>query len=462
MSRLSHLNLKPIVLSTLVLLVLLTGCGNLESARVQAQKSQSTKTPPAGCSTAATPQNAATAKVAYTVSWEANAQDADNNTGISTLHVSALDVTSGKLLWQKQPTKISAMYQSSLQQLANGVLYIAALGSGQNTPILAVDTRDGHVIWQYAEKQGNVSEMDICSGKIYLLLGQTAVKVLRASDGKSLWSYSDSTAALSSQLIVTEKALYVAEQKMVSPTSVNWALVALGTDHGNVLWKKSYGDQQLPRLSLATNGQDIYVLKQTPIKPSTDLQTPIASIQALSGQSGKVLWTTKMPSNMEQINTSEIGNTLYLNGQDLVSQSQSLLVALNASTGKQLWQRQHSYDQISILNEQDIYAYKGYAMSDASNAKKQICSLDSTTGKERWCIDSIQPSLFSLSTTPQVTLVEETLQPNTMTLVQNIYAVNKQNGKILWKLPWKSSVASAQTLTLVTLVDQQSLKILMP
>ena len=71
-----------------------------------------------------TVKHAEASSVAYTVSWEAVGAEADTNRR-QALHVSALDATSGKLLWQKAPVKISALYQSSVQQVVDGVLYIA-------------------------------------------------------------------------------------------------------------------------------------------------------------------------------------------------------------------------------------------------------------------------------------------------------------------------------------------------
>lgn len=68
---------------------------------------------------------------------------------------------------------------------------------------------------------------------------------------------------------------------------------------------------------------------------------------------------------------------------------------------------------------------------------------------------SLQPSQFSLSATRDMVIVEETLQPSPLTLTQNIYGVRKQDGKILWKLPCKSSSPYVQTLTLVTVMENQ-------
>jgi outer membrane protein assembly factor BamB len=198
------------------------------------------------------------------------------------------------------------------------------------------------------------------------------------------------------------------------------------------------------------------VLKQVQAKPAQDPMTPVASIQALDGKSGQVIWTAHMPPNMEQIRALQVGQTLYLNGQNLVAPNQSLLLALNASNGKPFWQRQHSYNQVTVLNEQDLYGYKGYGPGDDPQGQKQLCSLDGATGRDRWCVESLQPSQFSLGTTRDILLVEETLQPGPMTLIQHIYGISKHDGKILWKLPWKSSSPTVVTLTLVTVVEGQS------
>ncbi len=450
MNYLSRLSLRQILLPTALLICLFAGCGYQSNSTSSASQKQQ-----GSCPTEETMKNTGSNGVVYAVSWDAVATDADNNRGTSTLHVSALDVASGKVLWQKTPAKISAMYQSSLQQVVNGVLYIAAVGS-QNTPVIAVDTRDGHAIWQYEEKQGGVSAMSICAGKVYLHSGTTDVKALRSSDGKVLWSYTENKGFLSQSIIVTTQAVYMVEYQQEGQASILVSVIALGADNGKVLWNKSYGKQQGLGLSLVANGQMVYVINQVKSRPSEDPTMPIASVQSLDAESGKVMWTTKMPPNMEQINVLKANGIIYLNGQNSLSPNQSILVALNVSDGRQLWQRNHSYDQITVLDKQNLYGYKGYAPGDAPQGKKLLCSLDNKTGKDRWCIDSLQPSLFSLSATQDTVIVEEVLQPSPLTLIQNIYGVSKQNGKILWKLPWKSSSASMQTLTLVTVMEKQN------
>jgi outer membrane protein assembly factor BamB len=396
-------------------------------------------------------EKAGASAVAHTVSWDAVAADADNNRGVSSLYVSALDVASGTLLWQVTPAKVSALYRSSLQQLVDGVLYIAG-SSSQNTLVLAVDTRDGHAIWQYTETQGRVSMLTVCAGKVYLLTGDAQITALETSTGQLLWTHSQENTFPS---LVTTQAVYMVEYEPTSLGSISMAVLALGLDDGQVLWRNSFGTQPGARVSLVANESAAYVINQVPSLPSQDPLVPIATVQALDGESGRVLWQANMPPHMEQISVRRVGATLYLNGQFQLDQNQSLLIALQASDGKRLWLRQHAYDQISVLDGQNLYGYKGYASSEMPQGKKLICLLDSTTGMDRWCIDSLQPSLFGLSATHDVVIIEEVLQPGPLTLVQNLYGVSKQDGKMMWKLPWKTSSASVQTLTLVTVVENQ-------
>jgi outer membrane protein assembly factor BamB len=456
--QISRLPTKSILASAMLLMCLLVGCGysgTTANSGSQGQQGPASGTTKGSCPAEKTVKNAEANSVAYTVSWEAVGAEADNNRGVSALHVSALDVTSGKLLWQKAPAKISALYQSSLQQIVDGVLYIAGISS-QSALVLAVDTRDGHAIWQYTEKQGGVSAMSICANKVYLRIGNAEITALRANNGKVLWSHNEQDVSVS-DLVVTTQAAYMVKQQPTGSGSMISSVVALNADNGKVLWSKPYGGQQGSRFSLVANGSAVYRIKQVQSSSSGDpMMAPVSSVQALDGASGKVLWQAKMPPNMEQINVLSVGATIYLNGQYLLNQNQSLLVALNASDGKQLWLRRHSYNQITVLGAQDIYGYQGYAPGDDPQGKKQLCLLDGTTGKDRWCVGSLHPSQFSLSATRDMVIVEETLQPGPLTLIQNIYGVRKQDGKILWKLPWKSSSPSVQTLTLVTVMEKQS------
>lgn len=345
------------------------------------------------------------------------------------------------------------MYQSSQQQLVDGVVYIASQSS-QRSLVLAVDTRDGHALWQHEEQSQGISAIPVCAGKLYLLGDGTKLQALRITDGRVLWSYKDPKSFLMDS-VVTPQAISLLKGQLTSSGNEGVSVIMLGANTGQVLWEKSYSGHPAWSLSLLVHEQKLSVLKQVPAKASGDSLTPIASVQALDGKSGHIIWTASMPPNMEQIRAVQLGTILYLNGQNLRSPTQSLLLALNVSTGKQLWQRQQSYNQITLLGEQDLYGYKGYGPDDDPLGPKQLCSLNGMTGRDQWCVQSLQPSQFSGSSTQDILLVEEVLHPNPMTLVHSIYGIRKHDGKVLWKLPWKSSSPSVVTLTLVTVIEGQ-------
>lgn len=393
--------------------------------------------------------------VVYTVSWEAVAEDADTNQGISALHVSALDTTSGKLLWRKAPAKVSSMYQSSIQEVLDGVLYIAGSGS-HSTLVLAVDTRDGHAIWQHTEKQEGVSAMRLCADTVYLKIGHVEIVALHAANGQVLWCYKEEV-HVSEDFVVTMQAVYLMKWQPTGLGRMRTSVIALDAEHGNVLWSQPYDQPQGSRFSLVANGAAVSLITQVQSSSFSDpMRAPVSHVQALDGANGQVLWQAQMPPDVGPIKVLSVGATIYLNGRDLLNQHQSLLMALSASDGKQLWLCKHHFDQITVLGAQDLYGYQGYAPGADPQGKKRLCLMDGPTGKERWCVDNLKPSPFSLSATQEIAIIEETIQPGPLALIQNLYGIRKHDGTILWKLPWKSSSPSVQTLTLVTVLEQQS------
>jgi hypothetical protein len=262
--------------------------------------------------------------------------------------------------------------------------------------------------------------------------------------------------------VVTTQAVYMVEYQLLSPGTSSVSALALGVGDGKVLWRRSYGTTLDARITLVANGSAAgFVIKQVPSGPAADPFVSIASVQALDVEGEDVLWVAEMPPDMTQIRVLRVGDTLYLNGQYLLDQNQSLLVALQASNGHRLWVRQHSYDQITLLGGQDLYGYAeyGYASSATWQGKKHLCWLDVATGQDRWCVESLRPNLFSLSATPDMVIVGEVLQPDPLTLIHNLYGLSKQDGQMVWKLPWMSSSPSVQTLTLVTVVENQDFQV---
>lgn len=93
----------------MLLLVFLLACGYNGTTGNSGTPGQTSKTLPGSCPQEETKTSAVTDTVVYAVSWDAVAKDADNNQGVSALHVSAVDTSNGKLLWQKAPANVSTL-----------------------------------------------------------------------------------------------------------------------------------------------------------------------------------------------------------------------------------------------------------------------------------------------------------------------------------------------------------------
>ena len=160
------------------------------------------------------------------------------------------------------------------------------------------------------------------------------------------------------------------EYQPTSLGSISLAVLALGVDDGKVVWRKSFGTQPGVWVSLVANESAAYVINQVPSLPSQDPLAPIASVQALDGESGKVLWEANMPPHMGQIYCAE--GWCYSLPERPVSAGPEP-VSPGCLTSEQ-WQaamaRKHTYDQISVLDGQNLYGYKGYASSDMPQWKE--------------------------------------------------------------------------------------------
>ncbi|GHO78996.1 hypothetical protein KSD_67670 [Ktedonobacter sp. SOSP1-85] len=400
--------------------------------------------------------------IQYAVSWDANPQEADNNQGLSRLHVTAFDTSTGHIRWQREPLKVKDMYQSSEQRIVDGVLYITS-SSQHSALLLALDIRDGHLLWQRETEETGFNTMQFCKGTIYQNT-ETTVQALQISNGQVRWSYK--SPAFLSGLVTTSTAVYIVETEInaQSQNGQRRFATALDTAQGKVLWRKAYTTaNDSNTFKLIVTREAVLAINQVASDPSTS--SPITSVQALQPETGKSIWTLPMSMFNQPSSVTALGDTLYLNGQNQLYNPKAhpasephqdmLLMALDAHTGKLRWQREHNYEQFTFLSEQELYAYKGYR-GDGSTTKKTLCALDTATGKDRWCIDSLQPSLFSLSANKDMLIVVETLQPSPLSLQQNLYAINKRDGKILWHHPWQSSAPSLVTLTLCTVGSNQN------
>ncbi|GHO73852.1 hypothetical protein KSD_16230 [Ktedonobacter sp. SOSP1-85] len=454
----------PSYLLLLALCLFLAGCGLTPTS--QTQTPIQVKTSPTSTVRAMPPSPSPQLEpVQYAVSWDVDRQQPYSNQGISSLHVTAFETNTGHILWQHEPLKLKDLYRGSQQRIIDGVLYITSSSVQHVTLNLALDLQDGHVLWEHEYQEMGIKETGnlgiiFCKDTIYQNKEAT-VQAIQARNGQIRWSYKSSTVI--TQLVPTSTAVYLVEtiENQQSQNGSSVFVTALDPADGKALWRKAYptADNNVTFTLVATKGA-VLAINQITLNPIPN--GPIASVQALQPETGQSIWATLMPAYIDRLSVTTFGNILYLNGRNLLYNPKThsyephqgkLLIAFDALTGKLLWQREHNYEGFALLSEQELYAYKGNQDNEAP--KHTICALDTTTGKERWCIDSLRPDLYGMSSNQDTLIVVDTLQSSLHSLQLNLYAINKLDGKILWHQPWQSSAPSLVTFMLATVTPGQ-------
>ncbi len=174
----------------------------------------------------------------------------DNNVSPTVSDLYAYNATTGHLRWQK-----SYNHDTRLTTVSNGILYMIAYSSGDNThtsdyiyvedTIEALSIQNGTLLWKYTASSPNgVSDPAVVNGKVYVTLvnekkNNGGIVALNAATGKIYWT-----------LNLTAKPTYIA------PTVVQDA-IAVGIAGGKVI------------LLHLSNGSSVSTISSVPAQQDT-------------------------------------------------------------------------------------------------------------------------------------------------------------------------------------------------
>jgi outer membrane protein assembly factor BamB len=248
-------------------------------------------------------------------------QDADDS-------VYGLDANSGALLWQHKTPDINQV------QVVNGIVYVDTGNSAHAAYIYAFQPRSGTLLWQYAQGKDDLGSVSVINGRVYAApLAETGndvpepqtITVLDAASGRVLWH------------LAIPASDGFARDGVTEANSVTY----IGTGHGSVYALQAATGQLLWHVSQSTSipgPQDI-----TQVTPVVSGGIVFAGspqhVFAYRAADGKQLWEYSVAINgglefgMQPI---VAGGIVYF----LTSMPRSMLVALRASDGTQLWQGQ--------------------------------------------------------------------------------------------------------------------------
>ncbi|MCC5881981.1 MAG: outer membrane protein assembly factor BamB [Halomonas sp.] len=242
--------------------------------------------------------------------------------------------------------------------LDGGVIFAA----DERGRVMAVDAQSGERRWQTDLDVGVSSGLTAAAGQVYLGTRNGEVLAVNQSDGQVAWR-----SRVPSEVLAAPQP----NQQLLVVQSVDGAVTALDRRTGQERWVHTTNE---PSLTLRGTGT-----------PSVIDQVTFAGfangrLATLDNRSGQPLWERRIAVPRGR---SEIDRMVDLGGQPVltpdgrlfVSSYNGRLVALDATSGEMLWERDHSSHLTPVLVGERLFTV---------NEASHVTAFDARTGEEVW------------------------------------------------------------------------------
>ncbi|GCE23045.1 outer membrane protein assembly factor BamB family protein [Dictyobacter kobayashii] len=289
----------------------------------------------------------------------------------------ALNAQNGATLWQKQlpPTGVGAMTWNNMT-VANGNAYVISTDNKLKSEIVALDATTGATKTSYGLSL-LINQISWDSGNLYLGTTQ-GLYVVNAQDGKVVWKDQGTEPGqrYSVLLYIENKIVYAAFNGNNSSY-----LKAYDAQNGTSLWQGKNFNGMISR-SITISGQQMYA------NVITYGQPPASSITAFNINNGDVNWSVSAPSMASlPIGAPEVIDGVVYFPTTVSGQKGEVytLNALNALTGKRLWQKpvDQGLAYYAALSNNIAYAARLDALPEPNTV---IISAYTIDGKRLWQI----------------------------------------------------------------------------
>lgn len=286
--------------------------------------------------------------------------------------VSALDASTGELLWRYER---GARDDTSWPVVSDGRVYLSSTGGG----VTALDGITGTILWEYTAANAGLFlapsiDEPIVSGGVVYFSGNSGLYALNATTGRLLWRYKVEDGGSSSELVVSHGVVYAG--------FYDGYTYALDAGTGDLLWRSETGFLWQPwtddiRRSLGTSpvvsGGVVYTGS---VDYSHSTTRSHGQVSALAASTGELLWQYKVRGSLEFSPIVSRG-VVYAASRSSNSSRGGYVYALDAVTGTLLWQHDtHSARVSSALVVSGNIVYVGMQSS--------LYALDAETGDLQW------------------------------------------------------------------------------
>ncbi|HEY7419879.1 MAG TPA: PQQ-binding-like beta-propeller repeat protein [Ktedonobacteraceae bacterium] len=308
----------------------------------------------------------------------------------------ALDSTTGKLLWKQ----IAGPAISSIL-VANGAVYVDSQGS--QGIIYAFAVHGGSQQWRYELPPGVGRPLLVADNNtVYAAdAAYSGVVALDAHTGSLLWKNNQDIG--DSEDVVA--LIPVAPSMLLVETSS--ALDMLHVTDGGLIWRRVTQSQALEVI----NGTICHFFTDVPPldNPSGQIKS---GLRAIAASDNKVLWEVTLPNNFtqRQLETSTAEALYQIGGP-----TSGDITAWKIADGSQIWTTPGGDTYTTLFaDDHAVYAMSAHGLTAWQALDgKQLWHADTPTDISS--LQEVQGSLFGTS------------QNN-----NNVYALNPQNGKLLW------------------------------
>jgi outer membrane protein assembly factor BamB len=326
--------------------------------------------------------------------------------------IEALNPDNGAVLWQ---STAHAGGNISLQ-VASGDVYALIAGSGTGV-LVALDAATGQQLWQVTPQASGAASMDAATGTIFLSSPASTghsglVEAYRASDGTRLWQH-DAGSCAAGQLAAGSGIVLVTPNGCQQPM-----VVALRESDGSVAWQQSAPD------NIAGGGPAVV--------DGVAYLNAYGVVCAYDAPTGARNWCYQ-PSALDSEGdpAPAVSSGIVLAGNGLS------FYALQASSGNRSW----SLSVPSLVGAETLTPDTAYVTSGFS-----LIALTASTGRQLWADRLDGPEADQPVVAHGVIYVNDDGGAAAPPPPAYLYAVRASDGAVLWKYMVTSGAISPPVL----------------
>ena len=289
-----------------------------------------------------------------------------------------------------------------------------------NGKLYALDEYTGALIWSFTTGSNIVATPAVGSGILYLSSKDFTVYALDENSGSMLWRISNVAAVVSSPVLADGKLFY---GTLYSPSAGRAEFLALNPQDGTVFWRTTISDY-IEGSAAVSNGRVFFGIGAA---------NP-ALVVALNETTGTQLWSyNTAPLTSPPLATTITGAPALGYGNVYVGLDSTKFIALNQVTGTLAW----SFNTPNTSNATTPAIYNGVVYF--GTGRGVVYARNATTGVQIWSYTT--PTGGAVTSSPAIALGTKSLFFGSND--RYLYALNLMTGAFLWRYLAGGQVSSS-------------------